>query len=402
MPDFKYLGWKIYTNTGKRYREWRLDEDVPELAVKGDHLRDDGPELGVRKRLYVSGPVEGEWKTKGRYSLKKVEDALGVALPAWRPPREADLKMTEALESVSEAMAEVTKAIDRVSEDRQKLEAIKNVVDGTAKVSPPPKAPEKSNTYLRLKGEHEYDSGDPYTDWELLVDVPEIKVTRTQGANPMHAVKGDVLREDEDDELTPFELRRNGTRIADPEWWQIRHLFAGLKDSTEGEEDGSATPSAASALHRFYRLAPAEEGIASIIMLAREAIPGTIVRAGDYLRYQTYGQDELPKASGAAVLRVPRAHFAIVGQHFEDSVGVLYVPHNPDPKYSWLTAEARLGKLRAYLGKQRKTWKDSTSPLFIIRPIRETLTEPIHATSDDAALFELLSQVGGRMPNVHA
>ena len=47
----------------------------------------------------------------------------------------------------------------------------------------------------------------------MLVDVPEIPVTRVSDAKAMHAIKGDVLREDDDDELTPFELRRNGKRI---------------------------------------------------------------------------------------------------------------------------------------------------------------------------------------------
>jgi hypothetical protein len=46
-------------------------------------------------------------------------------------------------------------------------------------------------------------------------------------------------------------------------------------------------------------------------------------------------------------------------------------------------------------GKSCKVWR---SKLFLVKPIARELVVPIAAPSDDAALFELLAQVGGRMP----
>ena len=96
---------------------------------------------------------------------------------------------------------------------------------------PKPKTRATQNRHLRLKFDGEYDNGDPYKDFELLVDAPEIPVTRVSDVTPMHAIKGDVLRERPDNNLTPLELRRGHRKIADPEWWQVRHLFADLKEA---------------------------------------------------------------------------------------------------------------------------------------------------------------------------
>jgi hypothetical protein len=47
-------------------------------------------------------------------------------------------------------------------------------------------------------------------------------------------------------------------------------------------------------------------------------------------------------------------------------------------------------------GARLSTWR---SRLWLVKPIRpRVVSEPICARSDDAALFELLYQVGGRMP----
>jgi hypothetical protein len=83
------------------------------------------------------------------------------------------------------------------------------------------------NGYLRLKGDYEYNNGTPYREYVLLRDVPAIPATRID-VSPHHAIAGDVIRCDDDDELTPFELLRNGKRIGDPEWWMLRDLFDGL------------------------------------------------------------------------------------------------------------------------------------------------------------------------------
>jgi hypothetical protein len=392
----KYLGWFLFSDAGDPFRKWRFEDDMQALgAVKGDQLFDHGPDYEDAERLNVRSP---DHKVKSRHGLAAVEKALGFELPAWRPPREADMKVTEALDSVTAAMREVVQAIDRASTAQKRLDAIKNVVDGTATLSPPPKAPEKSNKYLRLKGEHTYSSGDPFTDWELLVDVPEIPVTRTSDVSPMHAIKGDVIREDYDDELTPFELRRGGRRIGDPEWWQVRHLFVGIKNhEPDGIEidDGAPSHHEAPTLRRLHCLCPGQRKRYAHVLLATALIPGTPVRAGDFLTFSTgHSQRTDPDVNGAVVLRVPRAQLPTVEEHF-DALRVLHVQFNPE--YS--SAHARLREMRTYLARRpNPRWKDSTSPLVIVRPLVAPVSEPIHATSDDAALFELLCQVGGRMP----
>jgi len=101
---------------------------------------------------------------------------------------------------------------------------------------------EQTNLKLRLVRESEYEGGEPYRDWELLVDAPEIPASGRYSASPPHAIVGDTLREElDEDGLTPFQLRRKGRRIGNPEWWQVRHLFEGVRT---GLEPGGPPPSA--------------------------------------------------------------------------------------------------------------------------------------------------------------
>jgi hypothetical protein len=52
-----------------------------------------------------------------------------------------------------------------------------------------------------------------------------------------------------------------------------------------------------------------------------------------------------------------------------------------------------------YVGNPRSQQaKDDTGDLFILRPLHAPVSEPIRASTDDGAIFELLAQVGGRMP----
>jgi hypothetical protein len=53
---------------------------------------------------------------------------------------------------------------------------------------------------------------------------------------------------------------------------------------------------------------------------------------------------------------------------------------------------------RALRRRQNPHWKDETSPLLIIRPLVAAVSWPISAGSDEAAIFELVAQVGRRMP----
>lgn len=52
-------------------------------------------------------------------------------------------------------------------------------------------------------------------------------------------------------------------------------------------------------------------------------------------------------------------------------------------------------KFRNKWGKGLKVWH---SRLAVARPCHSTVAEPIHASSDESALFELIHSSGGRMP----
>ena len=83
-----------------------------------------------------------------------------------------------------------------------------------------------------------------------------------------------------------------------------------------------------------------------------------------------------------------------VEAHF-DSLRVLHVCWNPE----YNTSERQLREMRKSLRRrQGPKWKDSTSPLLIVRPLVAPVSEPIEAGSDVGALFELLKATGCRMP----
>jgi len=92
--------------------------------------------------------------------------------------------------------------------------------------------------------------------------------------------------------------------------------------------------------------------------------------------------------------RVPRACLARVADALNpDTLEVLELARGKVWKHE-VTALAASLRLT-----QQARWKDATSPLLIVRPRRSLVSEPVNAASDDAALFELLASVGGRMPS---
>lgn len=247
----------------------------------------------------------------------------------------------------------------------------------------------KSNAYIRLVRQDTYRGGESFTDWELLVDVPGIPVRHGSPGKP-YAQKGDILREEED-ELTPLRLKRDGREVASPEWWAVRHLFVGLReDAPQRKDQGEAVPSVLGA-----GLVP--EGWLGVVFYADQTVPGTPIRAGDYLLLRWGGHERRRPNNLAPALPVPRAHLAAADAAMEDgSLRVIAVHKHA----VWRDSDAEvIAQCRAKLTKpQRANWSDATSPLVIVRPLVAPVSEPIHATSDDAALFELLHQVGGRMP----
>ncbi len=372
----KYEGWLRFQDSGSPYRWWTFEEAVEGLeAQAGDKLLDEGPDDEPESRFNVR---RGR-KVLRRFSLEEVEEALGWSAGPWRPPREDHVALTEKLGELTDAVRDLSGTVRAHSNAKKTLEDVRKMVEPK-----PPEPPARANAYLRLKGEHQYSSGDPFTDWELLVDVPQIRATRTQGANPMHAAKGDILREEPGDALTPFELRRGNVRIADPEWWQVRHLFGGLREDPAPVSRHSKPGDLS---QRLNRCIPHTAEVRHSAWMATQAIPEAGIRPGDFLVQLHRGT--LTKQDAAAIrrpfARVPRRAFQALLENIEGLEMVRQGDWSHD--------------LATYLNHKRaRRGRDGTSPLIIFRELVAPVSEPIRATSDDAAIFELILSTGCGMP----
>lgn len=387
MLEFTYLGWSRFSNTGHHYRRWQINTDVRELeACEGDDLVDLGPAKPDGHRFDVT--TDGA--SKGRqFSLEEVEAALGATLPVWSPPTELDRSVLDSMQSVCKALADLSQSIRATPDAGARLEAIKRIASNSGEA--PTSA--EGNQYLRLKGAHHSRSGSAFKDWELLADVPEIRVTQLGDARPMHAVAGDVLREGADDDL---ELRRDEKRIGDLEWWQVRYLFIGLREDCA--LDARDKP-----LDFLRRLVPhppedyttngpyKRTNAHELAFRATADIPGTPIRSGDVILYLPYKRT--PAGLRGQQQRVPRSVLGVVAGHL-DSLIVLERAVRGDSGTTPEDVRARL------MQPQRAGWQDKTSPLLVVRPLVSPVSEPIQAGTDDAALFELMCQAGGRMPQV--
>lgn len=373
----RYHGWAKYTDWGKPYQQWRFEEDVPSVgALKGDHLDDRGPSHGAKRFVVRRKQPAGELKHVS-YPVPAVlaKELFGGAVPGWSPPTTTDIEMLEGMTKIAAAVLELNTVLRSQNAAQAKLDEIRRLMSAPLP-NTKPEAP-TGNRFVRLKGEYEYNNGDPYKDWELLVDVPEIPVTRVERVIPMHAAKGDVLRERDDDELTPFELRRDGKRIGDPEWWQVRHLFEGIGDKApQPPEDTPSHPPLPAGL---------ETSSDAWIFRAREDIPDAGVRCGDYLLWHWRKFDV--KAGRALVRRIPRAQIRSVGLAYDSLTLIRRCMRNPPDLVR-----------RSLCRRQSPKWSDASSPLVIVRPLVAPVSSPIQAPSDAAALFELITQAGGRMP----
>lgn len=128
-----------------------------------------------------------------------------------------------------------------------------------------------------------------------------------------------------------------------------------------------------------------------VAMLAERNVDGTPVRRGDVVIRLLGSEHELPPIRGQAI-RLPRASFALVADNL-DAFRVLELARYGDgTMYEMRHVEKTLRR------RQQARYRDNTSPFVIVRSLVGPVSEPIIATSDDAALFELLAQVGGRMP----
>ena len=392
-----YDGWLVFSDIGAAYRQWVFTEAVPELkAKKGDHLLDHGPKDGDERFEVRKGS-----KGVAFFDVEEVTEHAfcGFALPPWTPPRPGERMVKKALQGVSEEIkafrTDLRMAFERLG--REKI---------AEKTSPKqhPTSATKENAYLRLKFDGEYDNGDQYKDFELLVDVPEIPVTRSD-AEPRHVIKGDVLRERYGDELAPFELRRDSKRIGDPEWWQVRHLFVGLKDGV-GEDTEPEPPPALRLLGDCERIHGAylvirdipeveiQEGDLVVHALSPENFPDMrgCVR---YLSIEDYA-----KLKAAAFDSYRETFVPLVGEDLKCRSGLLetYGSHRSmRPENQWESESLyEFLETRQRWGKRLKVWY---SRLAVVRPLRRSpVGVPIEASTDEAALFDLITDSGGRMP----
>ncbi|HSW31885.1 MAG TPA: hypothetical protein VLH75_20545 [Longimicrobiales bacterium] len=132
-----------------------------------------------------------------------------------------------------------------------------------------------------------------------------------------------------------------------------------------------------------------------VVLYADRDVDGTAIRAGDFIAARWWEAAKDPAGVRANVFPVPRSQLAAAEAAIESQalreIGIVAQP-------SWGN-RSPMARIRAKLRKpQRPTWSDRTSPLLVVRPIAEHVSEPVVAATDDAALFELLHQVGGRMP----
>ena len=394
MMKVKYDGWLVFSDSGTAYRSWVFTEAVPELeAEKGDHLFDHGPgdedeRLEVRK----------DPKTATFFDMEEVTEHAfgGSALPPWTPPRPGERMIEKALKGVSEEIKTFRTDLRMAFEQLGREKTAESKTGSQQK----PSTPTKENRYLRLKFDGEYDNGDHYKDFELLVDVPEIPADRSD-VEPRHAIKGDVLRERYDDESTPFELRRNSKRIGDPEWWQVRHLFAGLKDGVEEDAEPDPPP--------VLRLLGDCKHIRGAYLVTHD-IPEVEIREGDLLVH-AWSPENFPDMRGcvrylsiedyaklkAAAFDSYRETFVpLVGRDLQRRSGTLGNTQQL-PEYQWNQENLyEFLKMPQKWGKRLKVWH---SRLAVVRALaRSPVSVPIEASSDEVALFDLITDSGGRMP----
>ncbi len=130
-----------------------------------------------------------------------------------------------------------------------------------------------------------------------------------------------------------------------------------------------------------------------VAFVATQNIGGTVVRAGDFLLSPSGRKNKEPKHLRGKVLRVPRSQLGKVAANF-DTLEVLEVSTDGSGDRDFMVPVIK----KELATPQRRGWLDATSPLIVVRDLTEVASSAITADSDDAALFELLSQVGGRMP----
>ncbi|GMV08004.1 MAG: hypothetical protein AMXMBFR53_42790 [Gemmatimonadota bacterium] len=138
-------------------------------------------------------------------------------------------------------------------------------------------------------------------------------------------------------------------------------------------------------------------------------IPGTMIRAGDVVVLDaTEGEDpgkwvrqgcvwqRLPCSELDALHRAMEATYAADYTAFFERPWALLPVMDGDWLLEYL-ADPDGEWLQEYIGLPVAS--GGGSRVIVVRPLRSPVSQPVEATTDDGALFELLAQVGGRMPS---
>lgn len=376
-------GWKVYPTTGRPYRRWTFERDVPGVgASEGDSLHDRGPNMGG-ERLQVK---DSDNNIVHSYSAEEVADPFFIGgVPDWNPPHGADLDIRDAIEDFIGAV----EALAQVS--RQNAAAVRKLMDGSGTKGADSGDSDsgssgdevRENEYLRIVREGSYsNTGRSFTHWELKVDVPTIPIEPQAGADGKPYLQaGDILIRMKD-KLSPFTVERDEVEVASPELFQVRHLFAGL----EGDE-GSDGVVLADPDMRDLRAFVNIDGIRKkLIARATEDVPGTAIREGDFVWWSYHGQ-RFPEKCRQAI----RGEITLVSRSDFESLATGHrALHTVVTGTAWKAYG--VGDLHGYVSKDRvQNAKDDTSPIYVLWPW-EKVSAPIQARSDAEAIFELLYQ----------
>ncbi len=131
------------------------------------------------------------------------------------------------------------------------------------------------------------------------------------------------------------------------------------------------------------------------VFYATETIEGTRIRQCDFLLDRGVSRKlngkERASIRGAALLQMPRSMYPALAEH----TGSLRFLEGGHERWE-STATFRL---RSYLTRPMVLKAaDDTSPIYILRGLRSPVSTPIEATSDEVALFDLITDSGGTMP----
>lgn len=131
------------------------------------------------------------------------------------------------------------------------------------------------------------------------------------------------------------------------------------------------------------------------LAVATIAVPSAGIRAGDVLVHARAGEDQVRAIRGRVhglSLSDYEALRRAVKEH-DDALRDI----TPYPVCWWGTRASRFLNDRRQWGRRLKRWR---SRLFVVRAFTHTVSAPVYAVSDEAAILDLLTDIGCRMPVV--